>query len=235
MTAKSKLDCLFRDTLVVMVFCALTAVLTWPYINCVRDCVVDKGDPYLVSWIMWWDYHQTFTNPLQLFQANIFYPYPYSLAFSEHMFGIALLFFPLFALGFPPLTVHSVAMFVGFALCGYGAFRLGRTLGGSNTVAWVSGIFFAFTPFRFDQMPQLPYLFTHWLPLSLEALILFARETSWKRAIWFGATVFLLGLSSLTWLTFFLWPLGLSTVVLATRYGLWRQRRFWWRGCSTLT
>ena len=63
------------------------------------------SDPYLVSWIMWWDYHQTFAHPFQLFHANIFYPYPYSLAFSEHTYGIAVLFFPLYAAGLKPLTI----------------------------------------------------------------------------------------------------------------------------------
>src|SRR3712207_8212878 len=54
---------------------------------------------YLVTWIMWWDYHQTFRDPLNLFHANTFYPLSYTLAFSEHCYGLALLFFPLFALG----------------------------------------------------------------------------------------------------------------------------------------
>jgi hypothetical protein len=234
MSAKFRLVGFFRETLVFLVFCALTALLTWPYVNYLRDVVVDEGDPYLISWIIWWDYHQTFTHPFKLFHANIFYPYPYTLAFSEHTYGISLLFFPLYALGLRPLTVHAVAMFVGFALCGYGAFRLARTLTGSLTVAWVAGIIFAFTPFRLDQMSQLPYLFTGWIPLSLEALILFARQTSWKRAAWFGCACFMLGLSSLTWLSLSLVPMTLAAVVLLTRYDLWRKREFWWRALSAL-
>ena len=41
----------------------------------------------------------------------------------------------LFAFGVRPLTVYNVATFVGFALCGYGAFRLTQTLTNSNGVA----------------------------------------------------------------------------------------------------
>ena len=234
MTLRSRLGLFSREAAVFGVFCLLTALLTWPYARHLRDVVVDEGDPYLVSWIMWWDYHQTFAHPLQLFHANIFYPYPYSLAFSEHMYGISVIFFPLFALGFRPLTVHAIAIFVGFALCGYGAFRLGRTLTGCLTVAWVAGIAFAFTPFRLDQMSQLPYLWTVWIPLSLEALILFARQTSRRRAAWLGLTVFMLGLSSLTWLSFALVPMMLATIVLMTRHGLWRDREFWRRGLCAI-
>jgi hypothetical protein len=234
MTVKSRLSVFLHEMAVLAVYCLLTALLTWPYAKHLRDVVLDEGDPYLVSWIMWWDYHQTFSHPFQLFHANIFYPYPYTLAFSEHIYGISVLFFPLYALGFRPLTVHAIAMFVGYALCGYGAFRLARTLTGSSTVAWVAGIAFAFAPFRLDQLSQLPYLFTVWIPLSLEALILFSRLTTWKRAIWFGFTVFMLGLSSLTWLIFSLVPMLLAALVLLTRYRLWREREFWWRGGTTL-
>src|ERR1051325_2258978 len=140
---------LLRELAAVFVFCVLTAALTWPYVTRMRDAVVDAGDPYLISWIMWWDYHQTFHDPLNLFQSNTFYPLKYTLAFSEHCYGLALLFFPLFALGLRPLTVHAVAEFFAFALSGYGAYRLGRTLTNSEGVAWVAGIVFAFVPFRF--------------------------------------------------------------------------------------
>ncbi len=121
---------LVRETLVFLAFCLFTSVVTWPYVTRLRDAVVDPGDPYLISWIMWWDYHQTFHDPLNLFHSNLFYPLRYTLAFSEHCYGLALLFFPLFALGFRPLTVHAVAEFFAFALSGYGAYRLGADADG---------------------------------------------------------------------------------------------------------
>src|SRR2546425_11957907 len=98
-----------REFLIFMAFVGLTLVMTWPWVTHLRDAATDPGDPYLNSWILWWDYHQTFHSPLNLFHANIYYPYRYTLAFSEHNYGIALLCFPLFALGFRPLTVHGLA------------------------------------------------------------------------------------------------------------------------------
>ncbi|MGI9068179.1 MAG: hypothetical protein ACR2HX_17475 [Pyrinomonadaceae bacterium] len=212
----------------------MTAAITWPYVTRLRDAVVDPGDPYLIAWILWWDYHQTFRNPLDLFHANIFYPYRYTLAFSEHSYGIAILFFPLFALGLRPLTVHAVAMFFGFAVSGYGAFRLGRTLSGSSGVGWVAGIIFAFVPYRFNMMSQLAYLFSPWVPLLLEALVLFVRERSRKRAVWLGVAFFMSGLSTISWFTLTLLPFALSAAFLLTRYRLWRERAFWLRGATAL-
>jgi len=211
-------------------FVGLTAVMTWPWVTRLRDACADQGDPSLVSWILWWDYHQTFTAPLHLFDANIFYPLHQTLAFSENDYGISLLFFPLFALGLQPLTVNSVATFLGFAFCGYGAFRLTRTLTASNWAAWIAGLVFAFIPYRFHLLSQLHYVFTGWMPLTLEGLVLFARERSRKRAAWLGIAFTMNGLSCLSWFILSLAPLALSLVFLSVRYGMLRDRKFWTRG-----
>ena len=223
-----------RELLIVIVFCFLTSVVTWPYVTRLRDAVVGPGDPYLVTWMMWWDYHQTFADPLHLFHANVFYPYRYTLAFSETCYGLALPFFPLFVLGFRPLTVHSVAMFFGFALSGYAAFRLTRTLTGSQGAAWTAGIVFAFIPYRFNLMAQLMYLFSVWIPLLFEALVLFVRERSRKRAAWLGFAFFMTGLTTITWLLLCLIPLAVIAAILLTRHQLWSDRSFWCRSVTAL-
>lgn len=222
------------ELLVMLAFGAFTALLTWPYVTMMRNAVVDEGDPYLVTWIMWWDYHQTFRDPLNLFNSNTFYPLKYTLAFSEHCYGLALPFFPLYALGVRPLTVHALALFLGFVLSGYGAYRLARTLTGSEGVAWVSGIVFAFVPFRFHLMSQTVYLFSPWLPLLFEALVLFARGRTRRRAAWLGLAFFMTGLTSVSFFAFALVPLALCGAVLLTREGLWRDREFWRRSATAL-
>ena len=219
-----------RELFILLAFCLLTSVMTWPYVTRLRDSVADAGDPYLHAWVMWSDYHQTFHNPLHLFNANIFYPLPYTLAFTESEYGIALLFFPLYAIGLHPLTVLSVATFLAFAFSGYGAFRLTRTLTGSSTAAWTAGVIFAFIPYRFHVISQITYVFAGWVPLLLEALVLFARDRSWKRAAWLAVAFTMNALSSLTWMTLSLTPLVISALFLMTRYGLWRDRKFWLRG-----
>lgn len=223
-----------RELLIVFAFCVLTAVMTWPWATRLRDAVGDAGDPYMIAYTLWWDYHQTFHDPLNLFHASVFYPYQYTLAFSEHDYGIALPFFPLFALGFRPLTVHSVATFMGFVFSGYGAFRLTRTLTGSRGAAWVAGVFFAFVPYRFSLISHLHYLFAGWIPLLLEALVLFARERSRRRAAWLAAAFVMNALTCITWFILTLVPLALTLGYLVARYRLVRERRFWLRGAAAM-
>lgn len=223
---------LARELLVIVAFVAMTALMTWPWVTSLLNACADPGDPYTHSWTMWWDYHQTFHNPLHLFDGNVFYPLRYTLAFTEDDYGISLLFFPLYALGLRPLTVNSVATFFGFALCGYGAFRLTRTLTGSTAAGWVAGVTFAFIPYRFHVLSQITYVFAAWMPLLLEALVLFARERTRGRAAWLAVAFTMNALSSLTWMSLSLVPLALSALVLVVRHDLWRDRAFWVRGAA---
>jgi hypothetical protein len=220
----STLASLRRELLVFCGFVALTVVMTWPWATHIKDAAPDPGDPFLVSWILAWDFHQTFHDPLHLFNGNIFYPYAYSLAFSEHVYGIALLFFPLFALGAAPLTVHSVATLLAFAFSGYGAYRLTRTLTGSSGAGWIAGIAFAFMPFRVHHMSHLPYLFAGWIPIVLEAVVLYLRKPGRRTAIWLGAAFLMHGLTCIHWLVLSFVPLAASFAFLFFRYGRLRER-----------
>jgi hypothetical protein len=219
---------------VFLAFAALTVLMTWPWVLHMRDAVGDTGDSYLNAWILWWDYHGTFTDPLHLFDANILYPYRYTLAFSENNYGIALFFFPLYAAGLRPLTVHGVATLAGFALCGYGQFRLTRTLTASLGAGVVAGVAFAFVPYRFHHLPHITYLFAGWMPLLLEALVLYTRSPTKRRAAWLGVAFFMNALTCIHWFVLTLIPLALTGLFLVSRRRLWRERAFWLRAAVAL-
>jgi hypothetical protein len=70
------------EFLIFLGFLALATLTIWPWILHLRDAVPDTGDPYAISYFMWWDFHQTFHAPLHLFEATILYPYHYTLAFG---------------------------------------------------------------------------------------------------------------------------------------------------------
>lgn len=223
-----------KELSIFFAFGAMTILMTWPWILHIRDAALDTGDTYFSSWLLWWDYHQTFNNPFHLFDANILFPYRYTLAFSEHSYGIALFFFPLYALGLRPLTVNGVATLSGFALCGYGAFRLARTMTGSSGAAWVAGVAFAFVPYRFHHLPHIMYLFAVWIPLLLEALVLYVRVPNRRRAVWLGIAFFMNALTSIHWFLLTSIPLALVALFLVSRGGFWRQRSFWIRASIAL-
>jgi hypothetical protein len=224
-----------REIFIFLGFLILTAVMTWPWVRHLRDGVKDENDSYVFSYLLWWDYHQTFHDPLHLYQATIFYPYHDTLAFGESGYGVALLFFPLFALGLRPLTVQCIAAFLSFPFTGYCMFRLARTLSASKPIAWVAGIVFAFLPCRFQYLSMVPTIFTGWIPLLFEAVVLFVRERSWKRASWLGVAFVMNVLTSLTWFILTLIPLALTAIIVVALHRAWRDRTFWLRAATTLS
>jgi hypothetical protein len=223
-----------REILIFLGFLTLTVLMTWPWALHLRDAASDRGDSYSITYWLWWDYHQTFHDPRNLFQATAFYPYKYTMAFTENNYGVALLFFPMFALGFRPLTVHSVATLVAFAFSGYGMFRLVRTLTNSLGAAWIAGIVFAFVPYHFQRLPHLHLLFTGWIPLLLEALVLYSRQRTWRSAMWLGIAFVMNALTSVTHFILTLVPLTLTGVFLIAWWQLWRDRNYWIRGVALL-
>ena len=170
-----------------MLFLLLAVAMTWPLAPNLGTAVAYPGDPYINTWILDWDWYATFHQPLHLFQANAFYPAKYSLAFSENLYGVALLLFPLRALGAGALAAHNVAILLGFAFSGFAMFVLGRMVSGSALAGVAAGVVYAFVPFRFTQLPHVQHVFAGWLPMMLAALLYYAARPTWGRAALFGA------------------------------------------------
>ena len=211
---------LLRELAVCALFVALAIAMTWPLAPNLRCAIAEPDDPYLSTWILDWDWHAT-AHRLPLFEANIFYPAHLSLAFSEHLYGIALLFFPLFAAGVAPLTIHNLALLLGFAACGYAMYALARYVTGCTGAAIVAGIAYAFVGFRFHHLPHLHIVWSMWLPVVLLALLALADGPSVFRTVAFAAAFAMNGLTALHWLAF-----G-SVAVTATALAVGRTRRFW--------
>src|SRR3954447_8216139 len=191
-----------RHILAAILFAILSIFMTWPLLPNIGRAVAYPGDPYINTWVLDWDWHATFHQPARLFQGNIFYPARYSLAFSENLYGIAVVLFPLRAAGVTPLAAYNVAMLLGYTLCGFGAYLLAFEITGSAWGAIAAGIFYAFLPYRFTHAPHVQYVWAGTLPLLLYALVRYARKPDWRHAIWFGAAFLWNGLSNVHYFLF---------------------------------
>jgi hypothetical protein len=183
-----------------IVCAALAVAMTWPLVFEIDRNVIYPGDPYINTWVLDWDWHATFHHPSHLFDANAFYPARDSLAFSENLYGIALLLFPLRALGVPPLMAHNIAMLLGFAFCSFAAYLLGRRITGCWIAGIAAGIFYAYVPWRFTQLPHLQHVFSGWLPMMIVALLHYADRPTWRRAALFAGAFLMNGLTNIHWL-----------------------------------
>ena len=99
-----------KHLLVLIVFILLTLGLTYPAIFKIQSCVLgDHGDSLLNTWIIAWDVHKlTSGDFLNFFNANIFHPHPNTLAYSEHMIGLALIGLPIGILFNNPVLTYNL-------------------------------------------------------------------------------------------------------------------------------
>ena len=206
-----------RNVTVLLLYVVLAAAMTWPLARTLNHAVAWPGDPYTTAWILDWDWYATFHHPLSLFDATAFYPSRYSLAYSENLYGIALLLFPMRAIGITPIAAQNVAMLGGFAISGFATYLLVTLLVESQLAAFMAGVFYAFVPFRFTHLPHVHYAWGGTLPLMLAALVWYKRKPVWSRASLFAAAFLFNGLCNIHWLLFGSIAIAATVIILRPR------------------
>jgi len=156
--------------LLLLFFAALVVALTWPQALHMADALPDRGDPLFSIWRIAWVAHQIVRDPIHLFDGNIFYPERLTLTYSDSLLLPALISAPFFWLGLPPVLIYNVMLLGAFAASGMATFYFVRALTGRTDAALVSGVVFAFYPYRYEHYPHLELQMTMWAPLALWAL-----------------------------------------------------------------
>lgn len=167
-------------------FLAATILSTWPIAPRFRDGLGDVWDAKLNAWILHWDFHQFFRDPLHLFDANIFYPARYALAFSENLFGAAVFAFPMYAVGASTLTAYNLIFLLGMFLSAMAAWALAREVTGNAVAALAAGMIYAFSPWRIAQIPHIQFQWGAFLALSLLFLLRYLDEGRRRDLVLFG-------------------------------------------------
>ena len=157
-----------RTPLLALLFGALTLVMAAPWsLHPATRVVIDNPDTHLYAWTLGWDAHAFATDPFAIFDANIYFPYANTLAYSENMIGSALLAAPIIWLTGDLVLALNLVLLASCMLCGLGAYVLGRRIGLGTAGAVIAGLVFAFAPTRFFRMSQLHLNAVQWMPFAL--------------------------------------------------------------------
>jgi hypothetical protein len=180
-----------------LLFLALALVLSWPLaLHLPNGLINDNADAHLFLWTLAWDTHAFLSQPLAIFDANIYYPQARTLAYSENAIGSAIFAAPILWLtGNPVLALNLVLLFC-IVTSGVGAFVLARRLGLGVPAAILCGIVFAFSPPRFFRIAQLHLTAIQWLPLALAALHAYLDHGRARHVRWWAALFTLQALAS---------------------------------------
>ncbi len=165
-----------RDGPVLVLFLALTGLMTNPLVLHVADAVEDKQDGLLNTWIIAWAGHALISDPLHLFDANIFYPLPRTLAFSEALLTQGLLALPINLSSGNPVLGYNLILLFSFFLAAYGMYLFVFDLTKQRGAAVIAGTIFAFNPYNLGNLAQVQLLSFGWLPLALMSLRRIIKE-----------------------------------------------------------
>ncbi|HUE84823.1 MAG TPA: hypothetical protein VMO26_01985 [Vicinamibacterales bacterium] len=180
----------------------LTFVSTWPLGDLRQSQLPDHDDALFSVWRLAWVAHQLTVDPSTLFDANIFWPEPNTLAYSDAMLLLGVAGAPLIWLGVHPVTVHNVLLLMGFLTAAVAAASLMRYFTPSRPAQLVAGTIFAFAPYRIAHAGHLELLWTAFLPLSLLCLYRVLESPTRRRGLTLGLTLGLQALCSVYYFVF---------------------------------
>jgi hypothetical protein len=182
--------------LAAIAFAAIACVYTWPLIVFPTSAIAhDRGDPLLVTWILWWTSH---TIPLTeaWWNAPAFYPSAGVLAFSENLLSLAPITAPIVRATGSPILAYNVAFLLSYVLSGLGAYLLAFVLTRCHGASFVAGVAFAFAPYRLSHTHHLQLLSSYWMPVAIAALHLYLKDPRWRWAVLFAVAWLLQALAS---------------------------------------
>jgi hypothetical protein len=167
--------------LVLLLFLALALLLTYPLLLNLGHGVRDAGDPLLNSWILAWDVRKiVHLDWKDFFDANIFYPYKKTLAYSEFLFTQSLFALPVLLISGNPILAHNVVLLLAFITSGFGMYLLAWHLTKSTAAGIIAGMIYAFSPFMFAHLSQLQVLSAGGIPLAFLFLLRFFSTDSYR-------------------------------------------------------
>src|SRR5258708_21997153 len=163
-----------RPATVAALYLAIALAATWPLVTVLnRQIVGDVGDSLFNCWVILWTggqllraLHGDWTALAHYWNANIFYPQPLTLAYSEHLTPQMLQALPVLATTGNIVLAYNVVFLATIVLSGLGAYLLVRDLTGEPLAAFLAGLAFAFTPFRVEQLAHIEVLSGQWMPFA---------------------------------------------------------------------
>ncbi|MGH9461309.1 MAG: 6-pyruvoyl-tetrahydropterin synthase-related protein [Vicinamibacteria bacterium] len=171
-----KLQASLRTAGPIAFFLFLTVFLTWPLAARMGSGISTSPDSLLNLWALAWNYHVLPREPLSLFDANIFFPRQDTLAYSEHLFGVALLAAPAYLVTGNAVFAYNVAIALSFFFSGIGMYFLVHELTGNRWAGLASGVIYAAAPYRFLQLFHVQLLSYQWFPFVFLFLWRFLRN-----------------------------------------------------------
>ena len=226
-----------RAALTAGVYVVAALVLTWPLAqDCAGQLAASQGPgiPFQNLWILGWGLHAWTHDPVgvltgRVFDANIFFPAPSTLAYSDHLLLPALVLSPVYALSAKPTLCYNLLLLLSIAGSGWAMHSLVRALTGSAPAALVVGIAWACWPYRTAHFEHIQLQALYFMPVTLLFLHRVVARRRWRDTVGLGMVTGLQVVASFDSGVIGGVLLAVSSVALAVSTGQWRSVRLWSR------
>ena len=115
-----------------------------------------------------------------VWHANIFYPEPLTLAYSEHLFAQTLQILPIYLATENLVLCYNLLFLSSFILSALGMYLFVREVTGSPRAAFVAGLIYGFVPYRVAKFPHIQVLSSQWMPFVLFGMRRYFDTQRWR-------------------------------------------------------
>ena len=170
-----------KQIVVFSLFSFLSLVVTYPLIFNLGGLTTGYGDELLIAYVHNWVIHILTTNPLHLFEANIYYPYSHTLAYSDMYVTTSILSAISVILTKQPIAAVNTIIILSFMSVGFSTYLLSYHLTKKYLPAILSGVLVIFSPVYIEKVTNIQVLF---LPLVPLAILCFLKYLEHKRVFY---------------------------------------------------
>lgn len=163
-----------------LIFSVSALYITFPLVLHFSSTATGIGDELVITWIQNWVLHALVTNPLQLFQADIYYPFHNALAYSDIFLPTSILAaIPLWIFK-EPIVTFNFTQITSFLFLGFSTYMLSYFLTKDFWGSILAGMLLIFSPVAIDKHIHLQILAIEGIPLALLFFIQFLTTSKTK-------------------------------------------------------
>jgi len=189
---------LFQLFILIILGSILTTILTWPFLLKITSFYSDIGDYPENGYVLWYNQLSLATgrilNQVEFFNSFQFYPWPYSLSYSELLLIPSLIFSPIYWSSQQLAFSLNFYVFLSFVLSFISSFYCINYLIKNEQVPWLASksasflgaMVYTFNPLTFAHFPNhLQFMSKYFLPPLLLYGYLFFKKPETKNALFF--------------------------------------------------
>jgi len=215
---------------VIVIFLTLVLLLTYPLILNMGSSIKDPVDPLLSAWIMSWNIQQIMHMNFQgFFDANIFFPYKKTIAYSEFMLTQSLAALPFFLATKNIILAQNIVILLSLITSALGMFFLARYLTKNTYGGFIAGLIYAFSPYMFGHISHLHMIAAGGIPFAFLFLHKFFDQNRVKHWFLFGLFFLLQALANGHYALYLALFAGLYILIQVLFGQKYKDLQFWRR------